>query len=429
MATREQFDVLIVGAGPAGIAAACAASSSAKVGMVDDNPAPGGQIWRGGKPPAGDRLAIWLNRFAETKIERLLGTQIISAPVPNVLRAERNGESVELHYDKLIVATGARERFLPFPGWTLPNVVGAGGLQALLKAGLPVEGKRVIVAGSGPLLLSVAAYAKQRGALVTVVAEQAPRVRVAAFGAHLLWLSPSKLWQGAGYRWLLRTTRYVIGCWPTAAHGSAKVEAVTLQTHGRSWTEPCDILACGFGLVPNLELPIMLGCQVRDQSVVVDARQQSNVAGVYCAGEITGVGGAELAVVEGQIAGLSAVGKTSDAAGLFTARSRGRRFAAALDRAFALRRELRDLPDDDTFVCRCEDVTYRQLQGFTSWRAAKLQTRCGMGPCQGRVCGGAVDFLFGWKNESVRPPVLPASVETLAGQVETQSKQGQQGQQ
>jgi NADPH-dependent 2,4-dienoyl-CoA reductase/sulfur reductase-like enzyme len=427
MATRERFEILTVGAGPAGIAAACSAGQAAQVGLVDDNPTPGGQIWRGGKPPAGDRLAIWLNRLADAKVERLLGTLIVSAPARNILAAERKGDPVELHYDKLILATGARERFLPFPGWTLPNVIGAGGLQALLKAGLPVEGKRVIVAGSGPLLLSVADYARQRGATVAVVAEQAPRSRVAAFGAQLLWLGPSKLWQGASYRWSLRNTRYVIGCWPTAAHGSAKVEAVTLQSGGRSWTEPCDILACGFGLVPNLELPIMLGCQVRDGAIVVNAHQESSVPDVYCAGEITGVGGAELAVVEGQIAGLSAVGKTVEAARLFTARSRGRRFATAQDRAFRLRQELRELPDDDTFVCRCEDVTHRRLQGFTSWRAAKLHTRCGMGPCQGRVCGAAVEFLFGWKNESVRPPVLPASVETLAGREEAPRQQGQQG--
>jgi NADPH-dependent 2,4-dienoyl-CoA reductase/sulfur reductase-like enzyme len=411
---HERFEVLVVGAGPAGIAAACSASSPAKVGLVDDNPTPGGQIWRGGKPPAGDRLANWLNRLAEAKIERILGTQIVSAPEPKMFLAERNGAAVELHYDKLILATGARERFLPFPGWTLPNVVGAGGLQALLKAGLPVEGKRVVIAGSGPLLLSVAAYALQRGANVAVVAEQAPIRRVAAFGAQLLWLSPGKLWQGAGYRWLLRSTRYLTGCWPTAAHGGAKVEAVTLQAGGRSWTEPCDILACGFGLVPNLELPLLLGCRIHEQAVVVNSRQESSVSGVYCAGEIAGVGGSELAVIEGQIAGLSAVGKTDTASQYFAARSRGRRFAATLNHAFRLRGELRNLPDDDTFVCRCEDVTYKRLQGFASWRAAKLHSRCGMGPCQGRVCGGAVEFLFGWTNESVRPPVLPASVESLA---------------
>lgn len=416
MPTHERFEVLVVGAGPAGIAAACAASSGAKVGLIDDNPSPGGQIWRSGKPAAGDHRADhWLRQLSQTKLMRLYRTQIVAAPEPGLLLAEYEGEPVELSYDKLILACGARERSIPFPGWTLPNVVGAGGLQALVKAGLPVKGKRIVITGSGPLLLSVAAYARQLGAAVPLVAEQAAWYRVAGFGLQLLWLSPGKLCQGTGYRWSLRNTRYLTGCWPTAAHGSAKVESVTFQLGGQTWTEPCDMLACGFGLVPNLELPILLGCQVRDGVVVVDARQETSVPGVYCAGEITGVGGAELALLEGRIAGLAAIGNTRDAARYFTARGRGVRFAAALNRAFSLRHELRELPDDDTFVCRCEDVTHQRLQVLSSWRTAKLYTRCGMGRCQGRVCGPAAAFLFGWKHESVRPPLFPTTVETLAG--------------
>src|SRR5208283_2329564 len=105
------------------------------------------------------------------------GTQVVAQSEPGLLLAECNGEPVELHYKKLILATGARERFLPFPGWTLPNVVGAGGLQALVKLGVPVRDKRVVVAGSGPLLLSVAAYLKEHGAVVPLVTEQAPWLR------------------------------------------------------------------------------------------------------------------------------------------------------------------------------------------------------------------------------------------------------------
>jgi NADPH-dependent 2,4-dienoyl-CoA reductase/sulfur reductase-like enzyme len=423
MTTPDRIEVLVIGAGPAGIAAACAASGKAAVAVVDDNPSAGGQIWRGGMPPAGDRTASkLLQSFAQAKIVRIPGAQIVAHPEPGVLLAERDGLPIELFYDKLILATGARERFIPFPGWTLPNVVGAGGVQALVKSGVPVDGKRVIVAGSGPLLLSVAAYLQDHGAIVPLVAEQAPWHRVAAFGLKLAWLSPNKLVQGAAYRWALRGTRYNLGCWPTAAHGTDRVEAVTFQSGRHSWTEPCDILACGFGLVPNLELPLLIGCEVRDGAVVVNMRQQTTVRGVYCAGELTGIGGAELAVTEGTLAGLAATGrrngtfpKTVADWQLLSKRDRGRRFARAMARAFALRLELRDLPDDDTFVCRCEDVTRKRLSGYSSWRAAKLHTRCGMGPCQGRICGAATEFLFGWKQESIRPPVLPASVETLAG--------------
>ncbi len=419
--THERYQVLIVGAGPAGIAAACAASKAASVGVVDDNPAGGGQIWRGGVPPRGDRLAAkWLRRFSQAKVVRIYGTQIVAQPEPGVLLAERDGRPLELRYEKLILATGARERFIPFPGWTLPNVFGAGGLQALVKSGMPVSGKRVLVAGSGPLLLSVAAFLQEHGAQVPLVAEQAPWHRIAGFGLQLARLGLRKLLQGAAYRWALRGTRYSIGCWPTAVHGKAKVEAVTFQRGKRSWTEPCDILACGFGLVPNLELPLLLGCEVHNNAVVVDTWQESSLPGVYCAGELTGIGGAELALAEGEIAGYDAIG---DKRFLFyghalPGRYYGKCFAKALERAFTLRPELRDLPDDDTLICRCEDVTRKQLAGFTSWRAAKLQTRCGMGPCQGRVCGPAAELLFGWKHESVRPPVFPASVETLAHPIE-----------
>jgi D-hydroxyproline dehydrogenase subunit alpha len=135
---------------------------------------------------------------------------------------------------------------------------------------------------------------------------------------------------------------------------------------------------------------------------------------VYCAGEPTGIGGIGASLVEGQIAGLAAVGRTSDAKQFFREREKTRHFAARMERAFQLRAELKTLPDAETVVCRCEDVRYARLQPHGSWRAAKLHTRCGMGPCQGRVCGPATEFLFGWKPESVRPPVFPARVESLA---------------
>ena len=154
MAALPRFDVLIAGMGPAGIAAACAAAESGlRVAAVDDNPREGGQIWRGESlRPASKHAAGWIARFRAARIEALAQTRIFDAPEPGVLCAEREDGFAELRYQKLILATGARERFLPFPGWTLPNVMGAGGLQALVKGGLPIAGKRVVVAGSGPLL-------------------------------------------------------------------------------------------------------------------------------------------------------------------------------------------------------------------------------------------------------------------------------------
>jgi hypothetical protein len=134
---------------------------------------------------------------------------------------------------------------------------------------------------------------------------------------------------------------------------------------------------------------------------------------IYCAGESTGIGGLDVSLVEGQIAGFAATDNTQQAQNLFAARAKAQRFANLLNQTFALRDELKMLPQADTIVCRCEDVAFARLQRQSSWRNAKLHTRCGMGPCQGRICGGATHFLFGWQVESVRPPAFPCRIDSL----------------
>jgi D-hydroxyproline dehydrogenase subunit alpha len=404
-------DVLVVGAGPAGLAAAYrAAQSGARVAVVDDNPAAGGQIWRGEQAkPASREAQAWFERIRSVELQLINGARVFQQQQARTLLAETPEGVCELSYTSLVLATGARERFLPFPGWTLPNVMGAGGLQALVKTGLPVEGKRVVIAGSGPLLLAVGAYLRGRGAKVLLIAEQASSVRLLRFGVGAL----RKMSQALSVKRQLRGVRYLSGCWVVAAHGDNRLESVTLFRGGKRWQVSCDYLACGFHLVPNVELAELLGCVVDDGCVRVDEFQQTTVSQVYSAGETTGIGGLELSLVEGEIAGLAAVGKYDDARQLFSVRAKHRRFAELLNQTFALREELKQLPAPETIVCRCEDVTFARLRTHSSWRSAKLQTRCGMGPCQGRVCGGAVEFLFGWRAESVRPPVLPVRVESL----------------
>ena len=427
--SRHVCDVLVVGAGPAGLAAAYrAAQSGARVAVVDDNPAAGGQIWRGEQAkPASREAQAWFEKIRSLEIQLINGARVFQQPQAGTLLAETPAGVCELSYANLVLATGARERFLPFPGWTLPNVMGAGGLQALVKTGLPIEGKRVVVAGSGPLLLAVGAYLRGRGAEVLLIAEQASWGRLARFGLGLV-LQSEKLAQAWGLRRSFsrkgakaqRKVRYLNGCWVVAAHGEEKLESVTLFRGGKRWDVACDYLACGFHLVPNVELAELLGCVVENGCVRVDEFQQTTVPQVYSAGEATGIGGLELSLVEGEIAGLAAMGKRDDARALFPGREKHRRFAELLNRTFALREELKQLPAPETIVCRCEDVTFARLRAHDSWRAAKLQTRCGMGPCQGRICGGAVEFLFGWRTESVRPPVLPVRVESLIRGSETE---------
>ena len=411
---RRRFEVLVVGAGPAGIAAACcAAQSGARVGLLDNNPRPGGQIWRGG----GDQAAAaearrWIERLESSAAEILPSIEAFDSPMSNCLLAQSSHGESELHFERLILCTGARERYLPFPGWTLPNVIGAGGLQALVKSGLDIAGKKIAVAGTGPLLLAVAAYLREHGGDIRVVAEQAPWSRMIRFGFNLA-THRQKIAQAFQIRRQLAGVPFRAGCWPIAAEGNGRVESITLRRGNKTWKEPCDFLACGFHLVPNTELAALLGCELRAGFIRTDDLQETSRRGIFCAGEPTGIGGAELSLVEGQIAGFAAAGEVQQARKFFKERDQLRNFSLALSRAFALRSELASLPTAETIICRCEDVPVGRLRGHSSWREAKLHTRCGMGPCQGRICGPATEFLLGWKMESVRPPIFPVPVESL----------------
>jgi NADPH-dependent 2,4-dienoyl-CoA reductase/sulfur reductase-like enzyme len=336
-----------------------------------------------------------------------------------VLRAEKAGGAVIVRANKVILATGARERFLPFPGWTLPNVVGIGGAQALLKTGMDVAGRRVVIAGSGPLLLPVAASLAGAGAKLLVVAEQAPATRVQRF-ATSLWRRPATLVQATTLRFAFLRTRYALGTWVSAASGDGAVREVTVTNGRSSETFACDLLCAAFGLVPNTRLARLIGCEVVDGTVHVDEKQETSVPDVYCAGDPTGVGGVDKALVEGEIAGFAALG-LSVPERLTSLRAALVREMKALDVAFALRPEVTSLAEPDTIVCRCEDVRLGDLDARWTSRQAKLYTRAGMGPCQGRICGAALETMMGWSPDTVRPPVQPARLDAFLSDYETTS--------
>jgi NADPH-dependent 2,4-dienoyl-CoA reductase/sulfur reductase-like enzyme len=287
----------------------------------------------------------------------------------------------------------------------------------MVKNGWPIERQRIVVGGSGPLLLAVADGLAKFGGRIISIAEQAPREGVLGFGLGLC-LRPDKLWQGIGIKFRLAGVKYRLGTWPVRAEGDERVRRVMLTNGTETWTEECDLLACGFGLVPNVELALALGCELEEGKVKVDEWQATTTDGAFCAGEPTGIGGVDCALVEGRIAGYAASGRLEQARLLFKKRASWHRFRAALTKAFALRSELKRLATDETIVCRCEDVSLGRLRKFTQWRDAKLQSRCGMGACQGRVCGEATRFIFGWGMESVRPPILPARVDSLVSRAE-----------
>jgi len=413
-----ECDVAVVGGGPAGIAAAVRAAvapGGPRVTLIDEGLRPGGQIWRSGAGKVPGRLArAWMQRLAAAGVDVRSGHSVVDVRRDAggfTLLAEHSGVAVITHAERLVIATGARERFLPFPGWTLPNVMGIGGAQALLKAGASFRGKRVVIAGSGPLLLPAAASLADADARIVLVAEQAPRARVFRFAASL-WRSPARLAQAATLRAGFLYAPYATGIWVVAAEGGEVLRSVVVADGNSTRQIECDVLCAGFGLVPNTEVAQLLGCAIQGGFVAVDERQSTTVGGVFCAGEPTGIGGVERSLVEGEIAGLVAAGAAVPAP-LVARRASLRRYTAALEHTFVLRPELRSLARDDTVVCRCEDVRLRELDATWTARQAKLYTRAGMGACQGRICGAALQCLMGWTSDTVRPPLQPARLSTM----------------
>jgi thioredoxin reductase len=334
--------------------------------------------------------------------------------------ALNDGASREVLSRTVVVATGAYDRQLPFPGWTLPGVYTAGGVQALLKGHGVVAGKSVVVAGTGPFLLPVAAGLAEAGATVLGVFEAG---RPTAFARHPLTTARAavKLAEAAHYLRTLRRHRvpYRTRTTVVEAEGTDSVTGAVVARLDARWRIvpgtrrqlECDTVAVGYGFTPQTEIPLQLGCAMdrdADGSLTarVDTRQRSTVPGVYAAGEACGVGGAQLACTEGELAGLHAAYATTGArpdprrvARLLRRRAAERGFAAALQEAYPVRPGWREWLTEDTVVCRCEEVTAGAIRhavkdlGATGPRAVKLCARPGMGLCQGRVCGYATAVL------------------------------------
>lgn len=470
-ATR--YDVLIVGAGPAGLA--CAARvldrTALTVCIVDAGHGPGGQYWRHPAPAIGPgaleastsrdlhhdlatytALMRGITRGIGQGRAVLRPSHHVWAVEPGqdgyvVHAVERSGpgreRGVSVAGRALVIATGAYDRTLPFPGWDLPGVMTAGGLQALLKAGDVVAGHRVALGGTGPFLLPVAAGLVRRGAQVVGVFEANPPSRwlreVRAVAGNLGKLSEGVTHAAAlaRHRVPVRTRRMIV-----AAHGSDRVQAVSvarLDDRGRPVAgsvrrHKVDAVGVGWGFTPQLDLAVTLGLDLRSDAdgtpvVAVDRVQRTSRVRVYAAGETCGVGGAALAVAEGR---LAAVGIAADLAGrdvtlegepatsneregpdsdrecaldgpvetrLAAQVDRMKAFAAAMSRAHPVPAGWAEVLDADTIVCRCEEVRCSAVRsaidqdGATDARQVKQLTRAGMGWCQGRVCGYAATLL------------------------------------
>lgn len=412
-------DVLIIGAGPAGLSAALAAASQGQqVMIIDDNPFAGGQIWRDGKGANIPVKAKLIRHQVEQHphIRCLQSTKVISVVqrgdhngIPFALLLESADQSWIQYTHAVIICSGGRELQMPYPGWTLPGVTGAGGLQALIKGGLPVAGQRIVIAGTGPLLLATAKTAREAGADVVYIAEQTTRKKWWHFGLSL-WRWPKKLWQAC----FLMTTQLHTASYVSAVAVQGQQLKVTVQSADKTVDILCDRLACGYGLIPNTELAQLLGCALtKDGSIAVSDHMETSVPGVYAAGECTGFGGADKALIQGNIAGYEAIGDVSHGMQWRKQLSAWLCFAALLKKDFAIRDVIKSLPKNETIICRCEDITYEKLIDRESWIDAKLHTRCGMGPCQGRICGAAAQVLFDWESVPQRYLLSPVRVASL----------------
>ena len=324
-------------------------------------------------------------------------------------RARADGSSRALDHSRDRCA----RTFPSVSGWTLPNVVGVGGVQALLKAGMSVRGKRVVIAGSGPLLLPVAASLSKAGARLGIVAEQAPFASLARYAASL-WRSPALLAQAAQLRASFLGDSVCDGNVGDARRGRrARRARDPHRRRARARTHDCDLLCVAFGLTPNTELARLLGCEIRRGSVVVDDAQTTSVPDVFCAGEPTGIGGVDLALVEGEIAGASQ--RQRECHGRATVRvaigcGRTRRGSTRRLRCATSCGRWRRAKRSFVAAKTCGSASSSR-RGRS--RQAKLYTRAGMGACQGRICGAALEFVFGWSSDSVRPPIHPARVSSL----------------
>jgi NADPH-dependent 2,4-dienoyl-CoA reductase/sulfur reductase-like enzyme len=334
--------------------------------------------------------------------------------------------------DGLVLATGGYERVLPFPGWTLPGVLTAGGAQAMLKAGLVLPGRRVVVGGSGPLLLPVASGLAAAGADVVGLYDASDPRALFRHVRALSW-NAGKVIEGVGYA--ARLARYGVrlrfGWSVIAAHGSDRLEAVTVKgPNGHELRVECDALAVSHGMLPHTEIAQSLGARLTPRGeVAVDTEQRTDVPNLWAAGEATGIGGAALSLVEGEIAGRSAAARLRGGAPKdLVAPQRTRRklaaFADAIGTAYTDPPGWADRVGDETVLCRCEEVTAASVReavselGATDLRTVKLLTRAGMGWCQGRICGPGVAGVSGCpltpaRTPFARPVPLGVLAETL----------------
>ncbi len=455
-----QYDLAIIGAGPAGLSAAIsAAGAGLKVVVFDEQPAPGGQIYRNIEAVSATRKAQlgWLGadyaaglelvrRFRAATVDYLPLSQVWQLGHDGRVCYRRDAAAGVVHAQKILIATGAMERPLPIPGWTLPGVLSCGAGQTLLKAsGLAPDG-RFVLAGCGPLLLLLAAQLIRAGVRPTAVFETAFNPWAALPHLPGMLGLPAYLFKGLGLLREIRAAGVPLhrGVTRLAIHGQGRACEIEFESGGRIGREPVDLVFLHQGVVPNGNLA--LSTDIRHQwddlqrcfRPTLDDCGRSSSAVLSVAGDAGGIVGAAGAAAMGTVAGLAvaadlgridapaAANLSADARKLLARHRAARPF---LDHLYRPAQRWVAPPDADTVVCRCEEVSAgdmrRVVQAHNCPGPNQLKSfmRCGMGPCQGRLCGlTAVELIAETQGVSpaavgyyrIRAPVKPVTLGDMA---------------
>ena len=449
----------VIGAGPAGIYAAhAAAKAGVEVTLIDENPLPGGQYYRQASPdiqmPANllhDEAKSVYSLLDHPKI-RLLNQQIVWGVFEDKMLAiaDQQGTS-QLQVEKVVVASGAHERPFAFPGWTLPGILGAGAAMSLVKTQGLLPGKRVLLAGLGALQFPLASLLLDLGVDVVCIAEAAdPGSKLSHFPVILG--HPDRMKEAAAYMWNI--TRHKVKLLfrhaIIRAEGQDQVETATIAAidstgapiPGTEKSFDVDAVCLGYGFLPLFQLPVAFGCSLKYSLEILwylpehNETMETNVPGVFVAGDITDMGGAKVAAAEGTVAGLTAahqLGALSDLDYQSKVKPALKqlhhlnRLAYSLQKIYAFPEGLSFLADDQTTICRCEEICLGKLKevledGVESLSQTKRLSRAGMGYCQGRNCsvlvapyvhkrcGQPIDKIEPF---TVRPPIHPIPLEMI----------------
>ena len=450
----RHVEVVVVGAGPAGLSAAIsAAEMGAEVMVIEEGNLPGGQIYS----QAPDKFQLNSKNLSYDEIQgKHLLEKAYSFPIEFLTEAlvfgifdgrklsvMKRSEEIEIWAKTLILAPGAYERPVPFPGWTLPGVMTAGGVQKMIKTQWLIPGQRFLLAGTGPLQLVLAKQLIESGAEVSGIVDASSWRGSWKYLPQML-SEPGVLFQGMRYLWDVKSAKipFLKSHAIIRAEGNGQVEAAITANVDENWhpipdTErrwDVDTVCLGYGFISSIELAVLAGCRVRYESKwdswvpEIDREMRSSIAGIYIAGDGAGLGGVLVATQEGHIAGINAARELgySIKSDVYHHKKldKLRKFRAALDELWKFKTGLYDVITDDTIICRCEEVKYSEIKkviadGAVDLNEIKSLTRAGQGMCQGRMCGINVAHILAKTNGmtmdqyTVRPPIKPVPIDIL----------------